>query len=311
MDHLRKQWAKLAWRESDTIRGYPLPVGGQFGHTKAFLDPDIFDKREVMHPWIRNPIIDMIGAFWAPKYGNNWKDWTRIYLAGSLASYWWYNLDFDTLIGVNTKVFEREHPQFAGMSDAETCKYLTDEFRQTLDVYTANYSFPPAPDTNHILTMLGAQTKDFSVPPGTDAVGPVGMTWYVNAASWDIRQIKPYAAYEIISNTWFVHPLKMDKAWGAHALTHAFWEHMADVADEVKRVVSIPNTQERQTAAIALYNKIHAERSEAFNALGGGITDRRSLQWIVLNRWGLLYALEKAAHPERPSDHIPPALASK
>lgn len=283
MDHLRQSWQKLTWREPDSFRGYPLPTGGQFAHSKQFLDPDIFDKNEKMHPWIRDPIINMLDEFWTPKYGN-WREWTHVYLAGSLASYWWGTPDFDTLIGVNTNELKKEHIQFRGMSDPEICHYLTDELRQ-IDV--SDFVFP-----NHIL-------------------GPLDLTFYVNPGSYDIKNIKPYAAYEMLSNKWIVHPIQMDKHWNAHALDHAFWNHMADLADEIKEALTRDDITERTEDCLALYDYLHSERQKAFSPIGGGITGRGSLQWIVLNRWGLLGALEIAAHPDRPMSHIPPAIARK
>lgn len=288
MDHLRKNWRKISWREPDSFRGYPLPTGGQFAHSKSFLDPDIFDKKEKMHPWIRDPIISLLDSFWTPKYGD-WKEWTHLYLAGSLASYWFGTPDFDTLIGVNTSKFKKTHPNFNGMSDSEICHFLTEELRQ---ISLPDFVFPPDPNTGHSL-------------------GPLEITFYCNPGSYDIRNIKPYAAYEILDNKWIVHPTQMDKHWNAHALDHAFWERMADLADEIKEALSIDDITERTEDCLALYDYIHSERQKAFSPTGNGITDRRSLQWICLSRWGLLGALEQACHPDRPISHIPPAIARK
>jgi hypothetical protein len=314
MNHLRQAWGRQveAWRVPETIRGYPLPVGGQFAHTQDTLDPDLFDHNERMHPWIRDSLIDILEAFWRPRYGD-WHSWTRIYLAGSLASYWWSTLDFDTLVGVDTHRFVRDHPEFGGMSDPEICQALTHEFILELDPLLKDWSFPPEPNLHRLMdTLNGPDPTDVykSVPYTlVTGIGPMEMTWYVNPSAYDIRVIKPYAAYDVTQDRWAVHPDKMSKTWGAHALGNVFWEHLADVADHIKAALALPEP-ERTAHCLSIYDAIHAARGKAFSPAGKGVTDPRSLQWIVLNRWGLLGPLEVAAHPGREMAHLPPARAS-
>lgn len=314
MNHLQQTWAKriTAWNEPDTIRGYPLPKGGQFAPSKKFLDPDIFNNQNIMHPWIRGAIIAILDAWWGPIYGDDWQTWTRIYLAGSLASYWWGTPDFDTLIGVNIPVFVKSHSEFKGMSEAEICTHLTQGFYTGIDPLITDFTFPPAQDTQHIVSFLGGRPIDAiyaTVPLGTTPFGPMEVTFFVNKDSWDIRNIHPYAAYEMIENKWWVYPSIMGKTWGAQKLPHSFWEKMADLADEIKEALSTDDPTERQEDAQAIYDRIHGDRSKGFSQ-GYGIGDLKSLQWVVLARWGLLGALEEAVHPGKPSAHPAPATAS-
>jgi hypothetical protein len=315
MNHLQAAWGRQveAWRVPETIRGYPLPQGGQFAPSQHSLDPDLFDHSEKMHPWIRGSLIDILEAFWRPRYGD-WQSWTRIYLAGSLASYWWSTLDFDTLVGVDTHRFVRDHPEFGGMSDQEVCQALTHEFIVELDPLLKDWSFPPEPNLHKLMhTLNGPDPTDVykSVPNVlVTGIGPMEMTWYVNASAYDIRVIKPYAAYDVSNDRWAVHPDKMSKTWGAHALGNAFWERLADVADSIKEALNLPEPA-RTSGCLRIYDQIHRARGEAFSPAGQGVTDPRSLQWIVLNRWGLLGPLEVAAHPGREMAHLPPAKASQ
>lgn len=313
MSHLQAQWRQVqAWRLPTEIRGYPLPIGGQFAPTQASLDPDLFDHQEQMHPWIRGSLMAILEAFWRPRYGD-WRPWTRIYLAGSLASYWHATLDFDTLVGVDTHAMVRDHPEFGGMSDAEVCQALTHEFITELDPLVKDWSFPPEPNLHRVMHALnGPDVTDVykSVPMTVvTGLGPMEMTWYVNPAAYDIRAIKPYAAYDVTNDKWAVHPDKMAKSWGAHALGHSFWERMADVADSIKAALKLSEPA-RTSACLRIYDRIHTDRGQAFGPAGRGVTDPRSLQWIVLNRWGLLGPLEVAAHPGREMAHIPPSIAS-
>jgi hypothetical protein len=313
MSHLQAQWRQVqAWRLPTEIRGYPLPIGGQFAHTQDTLDPDLFDPSEKMWPWIRGSLLAILEAFWRPRYGD-WRPWTRIYLAGSLASYWHATLDFDTLVGVDTHRLVRDHPEFGGMSDAEVCQALTHEFITELDPLLIDWSFPPEPNLHRVMHALGGPdvTDVYKSVPMTvvTGLGPMEMTWYVNPAAYDIRTIRPYAAYDVTNDRWAVHPDKMAKTWGAQALGHDFWERMADVADGIKAALKLPEPA-RTSESLRIYDRIHTDRGQAFGPAGRGVTDPRSLQWIVLNRWGLLGPLEVAAHPGREMAHIPPAIAS-
>lgn len=316
MQHLRQVWASRveAWNLGDTIRGYPLPHGGQFAPPKDHLDPKLFDRDERLHPWIKATLEGFLFAFWSNRYPN-WMYYTRIYLAGSLASYWWGTPDVDVLIGVDTKQMVHYHPEFQGVSDHEICSHLTQEFYTGLDPYTESFTFPPAPDFRRIVKALGGSEaiveKAYEVPADTQPLGPAEVTFYVNAGAYDIRAIRPYAAYDVSNDRWAVHPAQGDKHWNAKMLSYRFWSNMADSADAIKAALGVSDPVDRLARCQAEYERIHSARNEAFGPGGMGLTDPRSLQWIVMNRWGLLGQLEKALHPDRPVGHIPPAVARK
>jgi hypothetical protein len=319
MDDLRSTWANRVkesqyhqgWHEPDYIGKWPLPKGGQFGSSKETLDSNIFLPDEKMRPYIRETLIEILGAYWTPKYGSDWQNWTRIYLAGSLASYWHSTMDFDTLVGVNTEEFVKIHTDFEGLSDSEICNHLTQEFYTGLDPLVENFAFPPAPNLRLIAKTLDVDSAKidaiYEMAP-SQFFGPMEMTWYCNESSWDIRTIRPYAAYEVITDKWYVHPTKMDKKWGAKSIPWNFWVKTARLADEITASLKGDNSLED---AKRWYELIHSERNQAFGPTGAGILDYRSLQWITFSRWGILGALEKKIHPERPVGHLPPALAKR
>lgn len=278
MDHLRDRWSRLSWVEPNTIRGWPLPQGGQFARPKPNLDPDIFDSSEVMHPWIRDTVLNQIAGVWN-KYGDWWSH-SRVYLAGSLASYWWGTPDFDVLVGIEPRWWDKNQEG----THEEICKRLTDEFRVTIN--SEAFTFPAGPDGSRLTTEE---------------------TFYVNADSYDIRNLKPYAAYELLSNTWYVHPSHMDKHWGPKMLPWAFWEHAANLADEGESVLDHGDV----AGAADLYDRLHSARNEAFSSRGMGLSDPRALLWVVMVRWGILGRLEMLIHPDRPPGHLPPAVAKR
>lgn len=309
MRHLQAAWRRVGWTDAEMVHGHPLPMGGQFGHGQDHLDPDIFDAHERMHPWIRATLIKLLDADWG-RHWADWRDWTRIYLAGSLASYWWGTPDFDVLVGVDVEGFRKHTQEFTG-TEAELCSLLTQGFYTGLDKQVGRFTFPPAPDLRHICRGLGTSAEEVYrlVPEGTKPLGPLEMTWYANPESYDIRRIRPYAAYDVTRDLWVVHPVHPSSHYGPHSFGWNFWSHMGDLADRIHDVLSTDDATERRENAQALYDKIHSERNAAFGPGGGGQWDPRGLQWTVMSRWGLLGALEAEIHPERPVGHPAPLRA--
>jgi hypothetical protein len=290
-EHLREDWHnKIAmshsgWQLPPKIREYDLPIGGQFAGSKSSLSPDIFDSKDQMLPGFRFTVLGLLGSFWAG-YKGPWTEWSRVYLAGSLASYWHGTPDVDILIGVDTNKLTKDNPEFEGLSEHEVCSHFNAEFALDLNPKLLHYDFPAPSNLKN-----------------------VEVTYYVNAGSYDIRVIKPYAAYCINEDKWYVHPSKMDKKWGPSQMSWQFWSRCADIADHIKKIQIVSDPTERQNQALEIYVAIHTQRNEAFSPFGGGVMDWRSLQWITLNRWGVLGILEALCHPERGMSHIPPALA--
>jgi len=263
--------AAAGWRQPETIGDYALPDTSRFAPTKDALCPFIFDRQGRMLPEIRSTVLAYLDSFWIPKYGE-WRLWAHVYLAGSLASYWWGKLDFDVLVGVNTPLFEKLHPEFRGMSDVECCKYLTDELRP---LKQDNFSFPSYRNPDQSLV--------------------TELTIYVNAGAYDIRNLKPYAAYSIDEDRWAVHPMRMGKSWGSHQFAHNFWVRMQLLADSYKAILALPEPLRASRAAQA-YEELHKGRNDAYGPQGVGLFDPRSIAWTLMSEWGILGPLIEAAH---------------
>jgi len=296
-------------RAQEAAGHWVLPSGGQWAPTKSTLDPAIFSDDHSVHPWVRAPLLAMLGAFWAPRY-SAWQSWAKVYLAGSMVSYWWGTPDCDVLIGVDAARFRRANPALdAPSTEAEVAKMLTEELRTGLDPYTAAFRFPPSPDYLRVLEALGAEAAPIEVPGDAVIVGngeAVEVTWYVNRASYDIRAIRPYAAYDLSADRWAVRPVQVGRHWGPEAVSPSFWAHMRTLADSIHAAVSLPPGPERDAHVAAAYEGIHAQRSAAYGPGGRGLFDPGSLQWVTLGRWGLLGALEAALG--RPVTHPAPTL---
>lgn len=296
-------------RAQEAAGGWLLPTGGQWAPTKPTLDPAIFATDHRVHPWVRMALLSMIGAFWDGRY-HRFGSWSKVYLAGSMVSYWWGTPDCDVLIGVDVSALRRANPDLPIPStEAEAAKMLTEELRSGLDPYTAAFRFPPAPDYQAVVSALGGTPVPVEVPADAVIVGngaPVEVTWYVNRASYDIRAIKPYAAYDLSADRWAVRPVQVSRHWGPEAMAPAFWAHMANRADGISNVLALPVGTGRDAAVRAAYESVHAERSAAYGPGGRGLFDPGSLQWVTLGRWGLIGALEAAMG--RPVTHPAPSV---
>lgn len=261
----------LSWKLPDVIGGYPLPTGAQFSAQHQTLDPAIFTSTEQMRPEVRDWCLDQVNNFWQPRYGN-WWDWAKVYLAGSTASYWYSgDNDFDLLVGVSSSRFARAHPEMADLArDQHTlCDHFNAEFKE------------------------GFNSEAVDVP-GHDE--PYSITLYANPGSYDIRSIKPYAAYSISDDKWAVHPSKLPRGFSAKSMPRSFWESVAKMAGHIKDVVAEgPEGAERQAE---LLEELHHGRQLAYSGVGSGVFDQRQILWLALERLGVLQDLIAAVHPD-------------
>lgn len=235
-----------------------LPESHFFAPAHHDLDPRLFDGQQ-MHPAVRQHILGLLNGFWGAKYGDSWQSWARVYLAGSEASHFYGNGDLDILIGVNTEALNHHVDEYVGEPDGEIERRLTDELREHL---------------NDPQRMLPG-------PDGTET-GPFENTWFViNSPTGDIRDIHPYAAYDITADTWAVPPVEVPDDFGPTKLPEAQW----DIVDAVRKLVDaigeLPaGTREREGAA--LYDYLHTDRSAAFGDQGSGLYDPANVTWKSL-----------------------------
>jgi 2'-5' RNA ligase len=97
------------------------------------------------------------------------------------------------------------------------------------------------------------------------------MTWYVNHDAYDIRQIKPYAAYDLTNNTWAVEPPDLPEHSAADFHPALLTEARA-VAAQLRAILKLDEPQ-RTRQARSLWQYIHDMRSEAFSGEGEGWSD--------------------------------------
>ncbi|MCX4799670.1 hypothetical protein OG497_38085 [Streptomyces sp. NBC_01242] len=241
-----------------------LPRDHFFAPTKPSLDPRLFDG-DRMRPEVRQHLLSLLNGFWAPRYGDSWQSWARVYLAGSEASHFLGNDgngngDLDILIGVDYDAARAHVPALAGMGDEEIDTHLTDELRHGLN-------------------------DDARMLPGPDGkeTGPWENTFFANPGSWDIRRIKPYAAYDITRDEWAVRPVETPADFSPEKLPESTWDVFDALQTLIKAVSELPGgVREREGAA--LYDYLHTDRHSAFGPDGTGLFDPANATWKALDK---------------------------
>ena len=238
------------------VKAHPfLPTHKIFGEAKTTFDPRLF-LGDTMKPEVRDWVMARIGKIWYIEY-HGWQRWARIYLAGSEATYWWGNNDLDILIGIEHDRFREDNHEFRKMADEDIDHMLTQEFREHYNDEDAHVPFDPKDELWHL-------------------------TAYVNPGSWDIRDIKPYGAYEILSGQWYVRPPDVPQDWNAKYWDESTWDHfemMLGLINSVRRL----HEPDRTRQGAMLYEALHADRSRAFSANGYGWTDPGNVVWKALD----------------------------
>jgi hypothetical protein len=230
-------------------------------------------------------ILQTLNDFWKPVYGETWHGWARVYFAGSEASEWTSkelvgNNDFDILVGVNYEAARKFVPSWHEFSDEDITAVLNERFREGL-----------TPKTDPSVIEI----------EGNDE-GPFSVTWYVNQDSWDIRDIKPYAAYNVSADVWAVRPPHLPD-WSIKDFPKAFVAEARAVEAYVKAVLKLPEPMRAQQCD-ALWRHLHSDRSRAFSPQGEGWIDPGNALEKFLDQAGLWEQLaevhfDAVAHPEK------------
>lgn len=245
-----------------------MPTQRLFGPTYG-LDKRLFDGDQLKGD-VRKYIYETLATFWKGKHGVDWDEWAIIYLAGSEASEWTSeerigNNDFDVLVGVDYDKFRGAH---ARREAAKTDQEITDEL---------NYDF----------RVLNRQTAQAYIPIDGKSEGPFSNTWYVNSDSYDIRKIKPYAAYDVTNMRWAVKPPHLPK-WDISQFPEgpALVAECQAVSAYVRAILNMPEPYRTQQG-YALWHHLHSDRARAFGPQGEGWFDPGNVIEKFLDQEGL------------------------
>jgi GNAT superfamily N-acetyltransferase len=234
------------------------------------LDHRLFDG-DHLKPDVRKYIMRSVTAMWARF--NDWSKWAIVYFAGSEASEWTDtdyegNNDFDVLIGVDYDGFRKANPKFIGLDNTDITNAMNSGFRP--------YNGP---------VMLTIDGKNY---------GPFDRTTYVNPNSYDIKKIKPYAAYNVSEDSWAVKPPHLPH-WSINDLPRAVQKVLRACDTLANDVLKLPEP-ERTQQGNALFEAWHSDRSRAFSERGEGWYDIANLREKWLDQEGVWAELVNCAH---------------
>ena len=221
------------------------PTERLFAPTKDHLDETLFDEQERMRPKVRKEILKVTDHFFDTHGYTGHERWARVFLAGSQASYWGGNHDFDLLIGINYPIFRQAHPELDHLSDAEVDRRFNEQLRDDFNMDGWRPSFDPHGE-------------------------PWDRTGYVNHASWNIADIKPYAAYNVTDDVWAVRPIKEPEG---HEFVTTEWYYFEGVAAQILAAMKLQEPARTQTLT-HIWDWVHGDRSRAFGPNGTGAFDR-------------------------------------
>lgn len=249
-----------------------------FSSPSSELDPKLFQGME-LESWVRTGVLSLLFDYLARHFSNP-HQWTKAWLAGSGVSYQWEASrepgDLDCLVGIDYVNFRRYNTDYAGYSDAEVASMFNEGFNAELMPKTRNWE-------------------------GYE------LTFYVNPQT-DIRDINPYAAYDLIGNFWTVTPEKnpqppYSRAWEQRSIrdeetAKEMVSRYTSALEEVRRATNpahrINAERKLQLAAeqaVTLYDDIHAGRKVAFSKIGSGYSDFNNYRWQAGKRSGIVQAL--------------------
>lgn len=280
------------------LRGGPLVsqpgASSFFAPPNKELDPHLFLKGGTrLWPDVRNWITQTIYQFWADKYLHA-RTWSEIWIAGSGATYQWDAArsvgepgDLDILIGVDFPEFWRVNSKFLGFGETAQAEYFNNEFRSMLN-----------PSTSH--SNINGQLYE--------------VTFYVNPGGTDIRDINPYAAYDVSWDRWTVKPPALAPDWDPmRELPQSWWDSFDEdhttaihiIGDVNYYADALRSTQHSDPhwlniatqlhdsiyAGAGLFDEIHSKRHDSFQPGGGGYTGYSNVRWQAGKREGFLHTL--------------------
>lgn len=284
---------------------------GYFSASAVHLDPRLFSSGNVVRPEVRHWILSTLYSYWAMHF-NSAQKWSQVWLAGSGISYQWAaargNGDLDVLIGVDWPAFFEANPKYVGFSAEDVSDMMNQALHQDLWPYAST-------------TVIGTEGAPHSADSGE--TGDVfEVTFYVNAHSTDIRDINPYAAYNVTTNEWTVRPPSQDQQAHPQAFYNAAHEQEQHIRSLVGRYnhyanelavtptasAAAVNTENilhaLSTQAKNLFDDIHLGRRMAFSPGGSGYGDYYNFRWQYHKRAGTVQALDAIAHQRQASEEF-------
>lgn len=282
------------------------PADELAGHSGYFTAPGVgYDPRlfpedgDRLRPAVRKTILERLYGFWRGLYEDP-EAWSTVWIAGSGVSHQWNAErggvgDLDVLIGVNFRRFLQLNPDFRGLPETMIAERFNKELHDRLWPTTSEYRFAAGQD-------------------------PFEITFYVNPGGEDIRDINPYAAYNVTTDDWTVRPVELPDNWDPRTYFPADWWRMAEdrmatgrrlveryralarelgsEADTGRRTNISAALRNTISQANTLFDDIHLGRKAAFAGGGKGYFGPENALWQYGKLTGVIDALRqiKATH---------------
>ena len=267
------------------VAANPSVESGYYGRPKTTLDPRLVDEKGLIHMSLRKAVLERLYAYWEPLYRSPQR-WSKAWIAGSAPSYQWReaeDLDLDILIGVDWDEFYINNPAWRGVPRLHMAEHMNTELRERL----WGENWPAA----------GWET-----------------TFFVNPQSYDIRDINPYAAFNLTDDRWDVRPVVLPQDWDPDKYYPQSWTSSVgrDAARALQLIdrwnarrdqvmASAPNSPARISAmrlllaagkeAADFFDEVHYGRKEAFSGGGEGYYDFANYRWQASKHHGWNAAL--------------------
>jgi hypothetical protein len=251
-----------------------------FSESEGNLDPRLF-RGATLVPNVREAILVLLKNHLELGY-NEPLSWIKVFLAGSGVSFNWKAhrapADLDCLVSVDYVQFRQSNQEYKGWSDREISAELNQGFRNELHPRTGTFM------------------DDFE------------LTFYVNPNS-NITELKPYAAYSVLDNTWVVPPTNLeaptDQEWVSaterdKVKAVEIVKRYSTALDQIKSAANDAmriNAEAALAVAVqqgaAMFEDIHTSRSGAFSPSGAGYADFANYRWQAGKQSGVVPALKK------------------
>lgn len=275
-------------------------ASGYFSRPQLILDPQLFDGT-VLKPHVRQKILDMFFDH-MDSMRLNTRDSVMLWLAGSGISYQWNadrgNGDLDVLLGLDYTKFMNANPEYAHMTRTELAENFDAMLKRHLWPHTAHTVFNPGGQAYEVTYYLNPYTENFDQ---------------------SIKNIHPYAAFNLTENHWTVDPMKPEE------FNKPFDPEFERVAGENKalaeRLVSRYNHLQQQLATVhpnspvfhnltaskrllvqhikTMFDTIHLGRRQAFSDMGEGYGDFYNFQWQHAKRDGIVNSFNEILNKEQ------------
>jgi hypothetical protein len=246
---------------------YTAPHERLFGRTYG-LDTRLWDG-DRLRIEVRNPTIAQFGTFCERHGYKGWAMWAKIVFFGSEASAWTSpdrhgNNDFDLSIGIN---------------------YLSYRMYNHADLLTTDQGIA-ARFTEEMHAELNDPAHTF---PGVEGI--YDQTWFANVEGWSIEKIKPYAAWDVVTQEWIVKPPELP-TWSTKDFPEGpgAAEEVRGIIEMAEGILKMPEPYRTQNGA-ALWEFVHSNRSDAFGPQGEGWWDMRNTVEKGLDQKGLMQGL--------------------